>query len=93
MATYMSIVKVRDRVQNAQKLFSIWGEIRSDLQDINVELMQSFAILGEYDFLLLFDAPDRDAAFKTAFIVENYGLDMQTMEIIPVEELAPLVNE
>ena len=89
----MSIVKVRDQVQNAQKFVSIWGEIRSDLQEYDVQLKQSYAILGEYDFLLLFDAPDRNAAFKTAFIVENYGLDMQTMEIIPVEELAPLVDE
>lgn len=89
----MSIVKVRERVQNAQKFVSIWGDIRLDLQEYDVELTQSFAILGEYDFLLLFEAPDREAAFKTAFIVENYGLDMQTMEIIPVEELAPLVDE
>lgn len=93
MAKYVSTVKIRGPVQNVQKLASIWGDIRNDLQEYDVELEQSYAILGEYDFLLILDAPDRDAAFQASLAIENYGLDMQTMEILPIDELTQLVEE
>lgn len=93
MAKYVSTVKIRGPVQNVQKLASIWGDIRRDLQEYDVELEQSYAILGEYDFLLILDAPDRDAAFQASLAIENYGLDMQTMEILPIDELTQVVEE
>ncbi|WP_049903429.1 GYD domain-containing protein [Halococcus agarilyticus] len=93
MANYVSMVKIRNPPQNAQKLASVWGDVDHDLREYDIELTDSYAVLGEYDFLLLFDAPSRDELFKAAFVVENYGLDMQTMEIIPIDELASIVDE
>ena len=92
VSKYASLVKVRGSVQNVQKLASIWGDLRTQLGEYDTDLEQSYAILGEYDFLIM-DAPDREAAFKAALAVENQGLDMQTMGILPVEEFASLVDE
>jgi uncharacterized protein with GYD domain len=94
MGTYMSLVKVNEaRVQNVQKLATVWGEIRNEIHEHGAEMVDAYAILGEYDFLMLFEADDRDHAFQTALVIERHGLDMQTMEIIPTDEFGQLVED
>jgi uncharacterized protein with GYD domain len=93
MSKYASLVNVEQDYQNVQELASIWGDIRNELETHDTTLEENYAILGEYDFLLVFDSPDRDTAYQAALCVERYGLDMQTMEIIPMDEFASLVND
>lgn len=94
MATYMALVDVDDqRIQNVQELAAIWGEIGNDVAELGGELVDAYAILGEHDFLVVFEADGRDGAFKTSVSMERYGLDTQTMEIIPVEDLGGLVDD
>ncbi len=38
-----------------------------------VEWVQNFAILGPYDYLDIFRAPDMDTAFKVATIIRTFG--------------------
>ncbi|WP_458186369.1 GYD domain-containing protein [Haladaptatus sp. NG-WS-4] len=92
MAKYVALVDIRGQIQNAQELTSVWGDVRLEFEEYGVDLEGSFAVLGEYDFLLIFDAPDRDTAFKAGIAVESHGMDMQTMEIIPIDEFANLVD-
>lgn len=90
----MALVDVNEaQIQNVQELASMWGDIRNDIEGLGGELVDAYAILGDRDFLVLFDAEDREAAFQIAVAVERYGLDMQTMEIIPMEEFAQLVDD
>ncbi len=93
MAKYVALVDIRTSVQNAQDLASAWGDIRLKFEEFGVELDGSFAVLGEYDFLLIFEAPDRDTAFRAGIAVESYGMDIQTMEIIPMDDFAQLVED
>ena len=93
MPTYASLVDVRTDFQNAQELASVWGDIRTDLGDQPADLQHTYAILGEYDFLVIMEAPDRDAAYQAGVALERHGLDAQTMEIIPTEELAQVVDD
>jgi uncharacterized protein with GYD domain len=94
MPTYAAHVSVEDRkFQNVQELASIWGEIRGDLEEFDVELIDTYAVLGGYDFLVLYEAPDRDTAFKTAITVESHGLDLETAEIASTEDFADLVDD
>lgn len=93
MAKYVALVDIRTSVQNAQELVSTWGDIRLEFEEFGVELDGSFAVLGEYDFLLIFEAPDRDTAFKAGLAVESHGMDIQTMEIIPMDDFAELVED
>lgn len=93
MHTYASLVEVRKQFQNPQELTSIWGDIRSDLEEHDAVLKDTYAILGEYDFLVILSAPDRDAAYQAALALDRHGLDSQTMEIIPTDELAHVVDD
>ncbi|WP_134669382.1 GYD domain-containing protein [Halorussus marinus] len=93
MHTYASLVDVSKDVQNPQELTSVWGDIRSDLEDRDATLKDTYAILGEYDFLVILSAPDRDAAYQAALALDRHGLDSQTMEIIPTDELAHVVDD
>jgi uncharacterized protein with GYD domain len=92
--TYTSLANVRERdVQNVQELASIWGELRTEVADFDAELHDTYAVLGDYDFIVHFEAADRDEAFKIALAMERHGLDMQTMEVIPTEHFAELVDD
>ncbi|WP_266078252.1 GYD domain-containing protein [Haladaptatus caseinilyticus] len=93
MAKYVSLVKIRGSVQNPQKLASSLGNLASEVDEYDAGIVESYAILGEYDFMVVFDAPDRNAAFRASIAIENQGLDAQTMEIIPIEEFANIVQE
>ena len=93
MPEYASLVDVRTDFQNPQELTSLWGDIRTDLEDRDAELKHTYAMLGEYDFLVIMEAPDRDAAYQAGVALERHGLDAQTMEILPTEELANVVDD
>ncbi len=93
MSKYASVVNVEQNYQNVQELASIWGDVRTELEEHEATLEETYAILGEYDFLLIIDAQDRNAAYQASLCIERYGLDMQTMEIIPMDEFATLVDD
>lgn len=94
MALYASLIQTSDRnVQNAQELASIWGEIRTEIQEHDCELRDAYAVLGEHDFLVIFDAPDREGAFKAALTLRRHGLSGQTMELVDTADFSHLVDE
>ncbi|WP_246999057.1 GYD domain-containing protein [Halosolutus gelatinilyticus] len=94
MPTYASLIELADRdVQNAQEMASVWGEIRTEFEQHNAELLDSYAVLGEHDFLVTFEARDNEAAFKCALTFRRHGLDGQTMEIVDTDDFSQLVDE
>lgn len=94
MPTYASLIDLKERgAQNAQELASIWGEVKTELEQHNAELEDSYAILGEHDFLITFEAADREAAFKAALTLRRHGLKGQTMELINMDNFSQLVDE
>lgn len=91
---YASLVDVHEaNAQNVQELASIWGQLDNELSEIGVEVEESYAVLGEIDFIVVFDAPNNEAAFKADVVLERHGLDVQTMEIAPTEQFAELVHD
>lgn len=94
MPTFAAVVDVAEpSVQNAQEFASIWGRVRQEAKEIGGEVTDTYALLGEHDFLIVYDAPNVDAAFKLSLAVERYGLDVETMVAIPVKRLGELVDE
>jgi uncharacterized protein with GYD domain len=49
----------------------VMDRIRSECP--GVEWIHNFAILGPYDYLDIFQAPDVDMAFKVATLIRTYG--------------------
>jgi len=94
MPTYAAFANVETgEFQNAQELASIWGDLRQDLETRDCELRDAYVLLGERDVLLLFDADDRQAALEASIAAERYGIEMQTMEAMHVDDLGQLVEE
>lgn len=94
MPTYASLVTVEEsEFQNVQEFASLWGEIRTEIERFDVSIKESYAILGEYDFLAIIQAPDRDTAFQAALTLEGYGLSMQTMEVVETDYFSDLAAD
>lgn len=92
--TYMALVDVvEEQVQNAQELASIWGELSNEIDDLGGEMHDAYAILGDHDYLIMFEAPDHKTALQISLVVERRGLDMHTHELLPVEEFGSLVQD
>ncbi|MFD1565687.1 GYD domain-containing protein [Haloarchaeobius amylolyticus] len=94
MPTYATLVDLDDReIQNAQELASIWGEIRTEFETHGAELHDAYAALGEFDFLIVFETDDNEAAFKSALTLHRHGLEGKTMEVVPTEDFSQVVDE
>jgi uncharacterized protein with GYD domain len=94
MQTWLSLVEVDGaEFQDLQELASLWGDISLELEEIDAEIVETYALLGRFDFLLVFEAPDRDSVFELALAAERHGLDMTTMEGVPIEHFGSLVDE
>lgn len=92
--TFVTLVDVAgSTVQNVQELASVWGEIAGELEAVGAHVEDSYAVLGSTDFVVVFEAPDRDAAFRASLVVERHGLDTRTMPATSTEEFAELVED
>lgn len=94
MPTYVVLADVHGReFQNPQELAAIWGETRSDVDDVGGEPGESYVLAGQYDFLLTYDADDTETALKVALPTERHGLDTHTLPALPIERLGDVVDD
>ncbi|AHG03157.1 hypothetical protein HALDL1_05800 [Halobacterium sp. DL1] len=94
MQTYAAFANVETgEYQNTQELASIWGDLRQDLENRNCELRDAYILLGERDVLLLLDAEDRQAALEASIAAQHYGIGLETMEAIHVDDLGQFVDD
>ncbi|SER56030.1 GYD domain-containing protein [Natrinema salaciae] len=94
MPTYATLVDFADQdIQNAQELASIWGDIRTEFEEHGADLHDSYAALGEHDFLVIFETADNEAAFKSALTLHRHGLEGKTMEIVDTNDFSNVVDE
>jgi uncharacterized protein with GYD domain len=59
-----------------------------------VKSLTSYALLGSYDFLHMFEAPDANTATKVALLAQTFGAGTtETMTAIPFDEFTTIVDE
>ena len=90
---YAVLAELESRTQNPQELIAKWGEVKQECEEIGVTITDSFAMLGEYDFLVLLDAPSRDRVFQASLIMGREGLDIQTMPVVPTDQFGDIVRD
>jgi uncharacterized protein with GYD domain len=94
MPTYLSQIDVNeDEYQNSQELVAVWGTIREEIDDLGGEVTATYAVLGGYDFHIVFAVPDGETAFQVTQAIERHGLDTTTMRALPLDQLGRLVDD
>ena len=56
--------------------------------------LMSYALLGPYDFLHIFEAPDANTATKVALLAQAFGaVTTETLTAIPFDEFGAMLND
>jgi uncharacterized protein with GYD domain len=59
-----------------------------------VERIVSYALLGAYDFLHIFEAPDAKVAAKVALLANTFGVSStETLTAIPFDEFREILDQ
>ncbi|MGD8997852.1 MAG: GYD domain-containing protein [Anaerolineae bacterium] len=59
-----------------------------------VRSLTSYALLGPYDFLHIFEAPDANTAARVALMAQTFGAGTtETLIAIPFEEFSSIVDD
>ncbi len=97
MATFILLSKVSLRSPGEVRALSVMDEefdrrLREECPE--VKRIASYALLGEYDFLHIFEAPDARTATKVALLANTFGnCTTHTLTAIPFDEFRELLKE
>ena len=81
--------KLRDRAQNARAWLE---EIKRQCPEVN--FIAHYALLGHWDFMDIYEAPDEETAVKVSIISRSFGAhQIESWPAIPSERLFQLTEE
>jgi uncharacterized protein with GYD domain len=94
MPTFISQVDVNEgEFQNPQEAISVWGNIREDIEELDGQILETYTVLGEFDFHISFEVENAATAFQVTQAIERYGLDTHTMRALPLDRVGELVDD
>jgi uncharacterized protein with GYD domain len=68
--------------------------VRSEVEALGLRVICQYALMGQYDFLNVIEAPDEQAMAKAAIMLAARGtMRTTTMQAIPVEDLIATLKE
>lgn len=97
MQTYILLTKLSTDLSKQMKDRASIG--RSWLEQVKekcpeVKFVSHYALLGQYDFLDIYEAPDEETAAKVSMISQaNGALQSQSLSAIPYKRFLDLVKE
>lgn len=97
MATYVMLTKLSpEAVKDPHSIEELGKEVVEKLKSKcpQVKWLASYSLLGPYDYLDLFEAPDERSASQAALIVRSFGhATTETWSAIPYDRFLGLVKE
>jgi uncharacterized protein with GYD domain len=64
-------------------------EVNKEVEQLGVKVHQQWAVLGQYDFITIVEAPDETTMAKVSVELGSRGtMSSQTLSAIPAEDLA-----
>lgn len=97
MTTYVLLSKVAPR--RSDEVRSLNERLRGFERRLaerypEIKSLTSYALLGPYDFLHIFEAPDANAAARVALLAQAFGAGTtETLTAIPFEDFSGIVDE
>ena len=97
MQTYILLTKlspeISKRVKDRAKLGRAWlSQVKEKCPDVN--FVSHYALLGDYDFLDIYEAPDEETAAKVSLIsLSNGAFEAKSLIAIPYKRFLKLAEE
>jgi uncharacterized protein with GYD domain len=97
MSTYVLMTKltpeVTSNLKNREKIGKKWIQKVSE-KCPEVKWVAHYALLGPYDFMDIFEAPDEEVAAKVSIITLSSGaIEAESWTAIPYQRFLELVDE
>lgn len=68
-------------------------EVNKDVESLGAKVLAQYALMGEYDFLNILEAPSVDAIMRISLRLASRGtLRIQTMSAMPVDDFIQAVK-
>ena len=69
-------------------------EVNSEVEAMGVRVLDQYALLGDYDFLTIIEAPDSEVIAKVAIALASRGtLKTRTFPALTIEEFIAAVGD
>jgi uncharacterized protein with GYD domain len=69
-------------------------QVNADVEAMGVKILSQYALLGQWDFLNIIDAPDQATMARVATTLAARGtLKTQTLSAIPIEEFIAALGD
>ncbi len=97
MTTFVLLSRVSPR--GSGEVRSLGERVREFEQTLaerhpEVNRLTSYALLGSYDFLHIFEAPDANTAAKVALLAQAFGAGTtETLTAIPFDEFTDILGD
>lgn len=63
-------------------------EVNKDVEAMGVKILAQYALLGQYDFVTVLEAPDNDTIVRMSVEIGSRGsVQLQTMPAVPIDQL------
>ncbi len=81
------------KMKSRAEIGNVWlQQVREKCPD--VKFVAHYALLGQYDFMDIYEAPDPETAAKVSMISQaNGALQAESLSAIPYKRFLELVNE
>ncbi|MFW6150482.1 MAG: GYD domain-containing protein [Chloroflexota bacterium] len=93
MATYVTLIKfTSEGPKNLASFGKQWEAAAQRVRAMGVKALGAYGILGPYDMMFIYEAPDQRTAAGVALSISYLGADVQTETwgTIPLEEFVTL---
>ncbi|MHB1390944.1 MAG: GYD domain-containing protein [Thermoleophilia bacterium] len=63
-------------------------EVNQDVEAMGVKILSQYALLGQYDFINILEAPDNDTIVRMSVEIGSRGsVQMQTLPAVSIDQL------
>ena len=89
MGMYLTLTTLTDESRKRMEEYPEWlKELNKEVEYMGVKILSQYALLGQYDFVNILEAPSDEVAAKLAIhLSAKGGLQTLTLAAIPLDDL------
>tara|TARA_B100001971_G_C17931889_1_gene403142 strand:- start:330 stop:620 length:291 start_codon:yes stop_codon:yes gene_type:complete len=94
MPTYIMLSTLTDEGRKTVKMRpERIKEVNDEIEKMGAKVLEQYAVLGEYDFVNILEAPDNETISKVSIELGARGtIQLVTLAAMPIDELAGILS-